>query len=299
MARYNEFERHIAGIFNSSKGLYWRNKHYGEVLAFKPATRGSGGECKTDVYVSLRNNGMEEDSIKITIKKVDAEFLANKMTALDAESLLGSDWSSILIRSIIAIKQQFIESEIIYKKPKKEPKDLFFTLGWKLEITNKKRKLSSLLDLTTEEIVNKVYRGCEQPDRRKNALVDNIPIRNSGVADYLLEGKSQDFSDIQSVLDRLIDLSTYSPPPVYMAFTANNYRLINDGADGKRTLAVAVKWSSSNGKLVEEFIFDAPLQYQGETDMMPLIKLSLKELGIETDSIRKNILDTIDVNALS
>ena len=298
MPRYNEFEQHLVALFNNATSLYWRNKNYSEIVAFKPATQGSGGECKTDIYVSLRNRGKEEDSIKITVKKADAEFLVNKMTASDAEGLFGSQWHSILVDAIIRIEKQFKDSKIIYVKPQKNPKDIYFTLGWKLEITNKIRNLSSELKLSPNDIVNKIYRGTEQPERRKDALVGIQIIENSGVADYLLEGDSLDFSDAQSVLNNLIDLSNYTPPPVYLAFTANNYRLIANKADGKRTLAVAIDWSLSDGKLVPKFIFESPLKYQGETHMMPSIKSALAEIGITTQSVDTNFLEEIDVESL-
>ncbi len=298
MPRYNEFESHLVQLFNASENLSWRDKSYSEIVACKPATQGSGGECKTDIYVSLRNMGQEEDSIKITVKKADAEFLVNKMTANDAESLFGCDWISILTESMKPIEKQFRQSKLIYVKPQKNPKDLFFTLGWKLEITNKIRNLSSELKLSPNDIVDKVYRGTEQPKRRKDGLVGNLVIENSGVADYLLEGNSIDFSDAQSVLNNLIDLSNYTPPPVYLAFTANNYRLIANKADGKRTLAVAIEWSLSNGRLVPKFIFESPLKYQGETHMMPFIKSALAEIGITTQSVDTNFLEEIDVESL-
>nr|WP_181716424.1 hypothetical protein [Psychrobacter sp.]QJS05521.1 restriction nuclease [Psychrobacter sp.] len=298
MPRYNEFESHLVQLFNASKNLSWRNKNYSEIFACKPATQGSGGECKTDIYVSLRNMGKEEDCIKITVKKADADFLVNKMTASDAEGLLGSNWSAILTESMKPIEQQFRTSKIIYISPKDDPKDMYFTLGWKLEITNKKRKLSSELKLSSNDIVNKVYRGTEQPERRKDALVDNVVIENSGIADYLLEGNSIDFSDTQSVLDKLIDLSSYTPPPVYLVFTANNYRVMANKADGKRTLAVAIEWSLSNGKLVPEFILESPLKYQGETHMMPSIKSALAQIGITTATMNTELLKELDIDSL-
>lgn len=298
MPRYNEFESHLVQLFNTSKNLLWRNKTYSEIFACKPATQGSGGECKTDIYVSLRNNGIEEDRIKITVKKVDAEFLVNKMTASDAEGLFGSQWNSILVESIKTIEKQFRQSKIIYVKPQNNPKDIYFTLGWKLEITNKIRNLSSELKLSPNDIVNKVYRGTEQPERRKDALVENVVIENSGIADYLLEGDSVDFLDAQSALDKLIDLSGYTPPPVYLAFTANNYRVLANKADGKRTLAVAIKWSLSNGKLVPEFILESPLKYQGETHMMPSIKSALEQIDITTATMNTELLKDLDIDSL-
>lgn len=298
MPSYRRLEEHLIDLFNSTNRVIWKNKEYTDISAYKPKVQNGGGECKTDIYVALRASD-KEDYIKITVKKSDAEFLANKMTVVDAEAVLGDDWEPIVLDAINSLEQAFKNSIVIYAKPNSNPKDLYFTLGWKLEITNKVRTLSSRINLPKSEIVDKIYRGTDQPDRRRDAIVANIVIKNSGVADYLLEGDISDFLDAQSVLDRLINLESYTPSPVYLAFTANNYRLIADKADGKRTLAVAIKWSLSNDKLVPEFIFNQPLVYQGETHMMPLIKEALSRLGITTATTNLELLKDIDIDSLS
>lgn len=298
MPHYRKFEEYLIDLFNSNNRIVWKNREYYDFSAYKPKVQNGGGECKTDIYIALRAAD-KEDCIKITVKKSDAEFLANKMTAIDAEAVLGDDWRSIVLDAISSLEQAFKNSIVIYAKPKIHPKDLYFTLGWKLEITNKVRNLSSKINLPESEIVDKIYRGTDQPDRRRDAVVGKVVIKNSGVADYLLEGNKSDFLDAQSVLDSLVDLESYTPSPVYLAFTANNYRLIADKADGKRTLAVAIKWSFSNNKLVPEFIFDQPLVYQGETHMMPLIKEALSMLGITTATTNLESLETIDIDSLS
>ncbi len=84
---------------------------------------------------------------------------------------------------------------------------------------------------------------------------------------------------LKDLINKLQDLRTYQSPQLYMAFTANNYRLVADKADGARTLAVAIKWSHQNGKLHPTFIFDEPLTYKGETHMQPHIKSALFSLN--------------------
>lgn len=281
MSNYSGFEQHVISIFNNCERLVWKGKIYREIRAFKPTT--SGGECRTDAYVSLMDAGKEVDVIKISIKKNDAEFMVNKLTAYDAESLLGSDWSNILINSINSIRDEFFKKDIFFSKPKKNPTEIRFTLGWKLEVTNKPRTLSTRLALSKKEIVNKIFRGTGQPDYRKRAFIGGHAVLNSGIADYLLEGNEDNFIDAQSIIDSLQDLSNYNPSDIYLVFTANNYRVPADKADGPRTLAVCISWETENNKIRPRLIFDKPLIYKGETNMMPILKQSLKAVNAPID----------------
>lgn len=289
MSRYSGLEQHVISLFNNCDSLIWKGREYKDIRAFKPTT--SSGECKTDTYVSLIHEDQEIDSIKISIKKDDAEFMGNKLTAVDAESLLGLNWNSILRQSIDSIHAKFISKEIFYLKPKINSTDIFFTLGWKLEIANKSRTLSTPLALSNREIVNKVFKGTEQPEYRKHAFVGGCIVANSGVADYLLEGNDSSFVNIQSVFNSLIDLSTYSPPDIHLIFTANNYRIMANKADGPRTLAVSVVWEKVGEKIRPRLIFDQPLAYRGESDMMPIIKNSLESIGIPKDTYLNESID--------
>lgn len=277
MSNYSGLEQHVINAFNNCESLVWKGSAYSEIRAFKPTT--SSGECRTDTYVSLMNAGVEVDAIKISIKKNDAEFMANKLTAQDAESLLGSDWDSILKESINLIRNEFIEKEIFFLKPKGDPSDINFTLGWKLEVANKPRTLSAPLALSKKETADKVFRGTGQPDYRKNAFINGHTVLNSGVADYLLEGSNNSFRDAQSILNSLQDLSNYIPSDIYLIFTANNYRIKANKADGPRTLAVCISWEVEGNKIRPRFIFDQPLVYKGETNMMPILKQSLETVN--------------------
>lgn len=293
MTNYSGLERHVIDIFNNCEDLVWNGRTYNQVRAFKPTT--SGGECKTDTYISLMDRGIEVDSIKISIKKDDAEFMGNKLTALDAESLLGLEWREILIESINSIRTEFLAKDIFYAKPKDNPTDIFFTLGWKLEVANKPRSLSTPLALSDREIVDKVFKGTGQPNYRKNAFVNGTVIPNSGIADYLLEGNNRSFTDAQSVLNSLNDLSIYSPPDIYLIFTANNYRIMANKADGPRTLAVCIAWELEGDVIRPRFIFDQPLLYKGETNLMPIIKNSLESVGISGNTY---LNPSVDIRSL-
>lgn len=289
MSNYSGLEQHVINAFNNCESLVWKGRVYSEIRASKPTT--SSGECRTDAYVSLMNAGLEVDAIKISIKKNDAEFMANKLTAQDAESLLGSDWSAILRNSINSIRNEFINKKVFFPKPKGDPTDINFTLGWKLEIANKPRTLSAPLALSKRETADKIFRGTGQPDYRKHAFINGQTVLNSGIADYLLEGNKVSFIDAQSIVNSLQDLSNYIPSDIYLIFTANNYRIKANKADGPRTLAVCISWEVEGNQIRPRFIFDHPLVYKGETDMMPILKHSLNAVNAPINLPMNNSVD--------
>lgn len=279
---YSSYELHIIDLFNNCENLIWNGKFFDRISACKPKAQGGGGEPKTDVYVLLENTqeGFKK-IIKISVKQNNAEFLANKLTAPVAEELFGCDWEKILIQSIDSIKSKFQMQEIVYLKPKQGTKqDAFITLGWKLEITNKARTLSTPLILDKKEIIQIVYKGINQPDRKRNAIVFGTIQENAGVAEYLLEGSLENHITIESILEDLQPLDSYTPSNIHLVFTANNYRFKANKADGPRTLAVAIEWTVDGSRLKPIFRFDVPLKFKGETDMMPIVKSCLKQLNI-------------------
>ena len=284
---YRDLEDYIVDLFNNIDGvIHWNNKTYDRIAACKPYPQRGGGECKTDVYVLL-NNIQEgtSDEIKISVKKDDAEFLANKLKAPVAEDLFGSDWKNILTDNINQIKNKFNikKNELAFLEPDRKTKeiDANFTLGWKLEVTNKIRELSFPLKLSNSEIIKIVFKGENQPIAKKNAVIfDGIIQENSGIAEYLISGNTDKYSNAQEVIDDLVNLNSYDAGDIYLAFTANNFRYNANKADGARALVIAVEWSIKNNRLYPTIIFDEPLTYEGERNMMPILKECLVQLGI-------------------
>lgn len=284
---YILYETHIVNLFNQCENLIWQGNFFDKVSACKPrsqrliAGQGSGGEPKTDVYVLLENIGTGlKEIIKISVKQDNAEFFANKLTATVAEDLLGCDWKNILIKNINLIQEHFTRQKITYFKNIRGVKDAFFTLGWKLEIINKRRKLSVPLILDQEEVIQLIYKGVNQPDSKRNAIVFDKVEENSGIADYLLKGDIKKHQTVESIIKDLKFLDSYTPENLHLAFTANNYRFKANKADGDRHLVVSINWEVKEGRLKPNFDFSNPLCFTGQKDKMPLIKSCLSELGI-------------------
>lgn len=248
----------------------------------KPRPSSPGGECKTDVYVKgvdCKGNILE---LKISVKdKNTNEFQANKLTKEDASNYFGENWSDIIEKASRSIAEKFENKPLIFAKPKYPTKVNSITLGWKLEIANKPRKLSAKISLTDKGIRDYVFKGSKLSEEKKNAKVNGVEIKNSGVADYLLFANKDEIKNktANDIVSELIPIDKYTPPDIYLIFTANNYRTDEDSADGPRSLAVQIGWSCTNGKLTPKFIYEGPLLKTGETDMKPLLLSALKSLG--------------------
>lgn len=283
---YNDYELHIIDLFNKCENITWNNRLFNKISACKPKGQGRGGEPKTDVYVLLENTlSNDQDTIKISVKKNNSEFLANKLTMEAAKSILGDDWENIVLQAIEFLKYKFEAQDLVYLKTimkKGVPyEDAYFTLGWKLEITNKRRELSIPFIADKKLITQVVYKGINQPEKMRHAVVFNAIKENSGIADYLLEGSKDIHTTVESILEDLQLLDDYIPENPHIIFTANNYRFKAKKADGPRSLAVVIDWTVKDGRLKPDFRFDVPLQFKGEKDMMPIVKLCLKQLNIK------------------
>lgn len=298
--QYKIFENKILSVFNKCNSLTWNNIVYSEVKAFKPRPtktpdNKSGGECRTDIYVSLRQNGKEVDCIKITAKLINSEFIVNKLKPNDAESLLGEGWSSIIREHIASIKNSFLMSDVIYKRAG----DICFTLGWRLDVTKKSnRNLLVPITMSKKDIRHVVFRGCKQPDNRKNAKVGTKVINNSGIADYLLEEAKADFKDANSLIAGLDDLTTYNPPPIYFAFIASNYRIKANKVEGSRCLAVNVSWSVTNNKLNGKIECDKPLECMGGADVLPSLRQAMHVIGLNPTEFNEAKVKDFDINTI-
>ncbi|MCU7202486.1 hypothetical protein [Turicibacter sanguinis] len=274
---YGLLEQHIIDLFEKEKYFVFNNIQYEVQLVGKP--RPMSGECKTDVYVLGKNN---ENTIELKISVKDeetTEFQGNKLTADVVETYLGSNWSDILTKGILQIKQEFENRPLIYVTKHHPTLPNSITLGWKLEISTKKRNLCTEIPLNDQEIRDYVYKGTTQSEIKMNSSINGQTIINSGVANYIIKSTISKLNTTSDVISQLIDIDKFKIDPTYFIFTANNYRTVEDKSDGNRTLAVAIKWEFINHQLTPNFIYDQPLKFTGRDDMKPYLLDALKQLG--------------------
>lgn len=283
---YGKLEEHVIQTFQNQRIFTYQEKLYELLVAGKPRPQGSGGECKTDVYVAAKQQ--ESDDVvefKISVKSEETqEFQGNKLTRDDAEAYFGGGWEEIVVEATTSLKDSFEDRVLLYASGKHPTKPNSITVGWKLEIASKPRALSVKAPLTDQEIKDYVYKGTNQSQEKKNSCVNGQVIEMSGVADYLLASSIESINNVEDVITQMKKIDDVDVADTYLIFTANNYRTDVDKADGPRALAVRIEWECQNRKLTPMFYYDHPLLYTGERDMRPLVKKALQEIGKENIS---------------
>ena len=277
---YGELEHHIIKTMQRDRLFEYHHRLYELLNVGKPRPQGNG-ECKTDVYIELaeRNTGRRHE-LKISVKTDGAqEFQENKVSAKRAEAYFGEDWQDIIIEATNNLRESFENRILLYASGAYPIRPNSITLGWKLEIASKPRKLSVRAPLTDQEIRDYVYKGVNQSANKRNAVVNGEVIPGSGVADYLLVTTINRIRSPQDVLSQIVSIDDADINDTYLIFTANNYRTDVDTADGPRALAVRIEWQIHNKRLVPTFHYDEPLMYIGERDMAPLVRNALNILG--------------------
>lgn len=276
--KYRDLEDRVIDIFNSTKTFMRGEDQFTVITAAKPST--SAGECKTDVYVLFEDSSHNQYEFKISVKtRSSNEFQENKVTPEKAEAYFGPTWVQIISSATQSLKETFESRPLIYVSGKHPTKPNSITLGWKLEIASKSRSLSVKAPLTDQEIRDYVFAGTNQSSSKKNAYVNNIVINDSGVANSILITELGEINNVYDILNQLILIDRMAIPPIYLIFTANNYRTDVESADGPRNLAVYIKWETRNNKLVPIFVYDDPLYKTGERDIKPLLINALKTIG--------------------
>ena len=274
-------ERRIGKIFAQGKVFTLNGNTYEILLSGKPTCK--SGEPKTDIYCkAFCHETAEEIELKISFKKKNADFLENKTSSKRAEQLLGVNWSKIIIDATKSISDEFKEKPLIFKKKYGHTDNGAITLGWKFELLRvKSGDLSGSMNLSTAQIID-VYSGTNLSDDKKNAIVNNTVIENSGIANYIL-WESDYTDDLQMIVDNLVTIEKYvdQHSEIFFACKALNYRTFKNKYDGNRPLSVYVEWNAVNGKLTHRLVFNEPLIRGGNYAADKLLQ-AMKTLGLKT-----------------
>lgn len=259
---YAELENTVLSQFTEGQRIQYQNKDFLVLLSGKPKTN-KGGEPKTDCYIKLKDLSNEEiHEYKISCKlKSSNEFQENKVKAERAEEILGPDWENIIIKTSKKIEHLFKEKEVNNPKGLKRNKYGHLVLGWKIEIASKERTLSAELELSEQKIKDYIYKGTNQKEVKKNSYINNVQVKDSGIANYMLITEIEDINEPKDVLDRIIDIDKHKIDTHYLIFTAHTYSINKpkNKTDGNRSLAVRIEWELKNDKLYPNIKYDSPL----------------------------------------
>lgn len=285
MSTFSIAERDVKNFFNINDEIFFKGEKFKIAKLGKPTCL--SGEPKTDIYLLLTHQNKDLE-IKISYKKDNADFLENKIKPERAKQLFGENWENIIQNSTMRVKDKFLNKKLIYKASKGRTLKGAITLGWKFELVNKANgELSGELTCT-KSILLDIYSGNNLSSDKRNAMVNGEIIPNSGVANYILQGNT--FLSAQEILDKIesIDDFVKTSPKIYFACKALNYRTFENKFDGDRPLAVQIEWKIIEGKLSPNFIFNRPLNFNGNK-VAEKLKNCLSELNIRnTDDINAN-----------
>ena len=206
---YGKLEEHIIDLFQKERLFAYHGKMYDLMNVGKPRPQGSG-ECKTDVFVRAKEQVSGEiEDIKISVKtEGDQEFQENKVSKDRAEAFFGKTWEVIVSNATESLKSSFENRVLLFASGHHPTKPNSVTVGWKLEIASKPRALSVKAPLTDREIRDYVYKGTNQIEEKKNAVVNGIIIENSGIADYLLVTTIEKTKNVADIISQMESIDT-------------------------------------------------------------------------------------------
>lgn len=296
MSNFSQNERYVLSLFLPNNEFVYGGVTYKVIESGKPTT--SKGEPKTDIYVrSISLDNMKELEFKISFKQDNADFLENKMTSERAEQIFGPNWQSIIESFTTSIEHKFANRNYVFKNSEKRTSAGSITLGWRFELVNKPGgDLSGLANLTPEQVLE-VYTGRKLDDKKKHAAVNGRVIRNSGVANCMINCDVTYLQSIQDAVNNIISIEEFAQnnPNVYFVCKALNYRSFDDKIEGNRPLSVFINWRVANGRLVPDLVFSNPLLTKGN-EVRDQLKQSLRLLGIiNTDDINADNIASLHI----
>ena len=283
MPDFSASEAHVCCLFPANTQFIYNGENYSVVLSGKP--RPSRGECKTDVYIHAKKDNGEVKIFKISVKQTNADFLENKMSLERAKEIFGADAQSIISKSILTIKNSFEQDYMVCFNKYRRTEAKTIKLGWKFELLwVESGDKSGLMSLTETQKLD-VLAGIHLSDDKKDCLVDDHYIKNSGVADYMLVVDPDHLpKSANECMASIQDIREYARKVnMYFACKALNYRAVANKWDGDRPLSVYVDWNIVDGKLTPSIIYSNPLGKKGN-EVGDKLLTCLRQLGIRASN---------------
>lgn len=261
---YATAENHIVTLFAPGATFNYKGKEFTSVVSDKPRVEKGGGEGKTDIYVKAVDADGNEEEIKISYKKENADSYENWVSAARAEATFGENWRDVVSEAVEKNKEKFTSAKKYDRRKrsaKSNDKGGSYTLGYAFDIRSNERNLSVRLDNLTHEQEKEIYSGATLPAVKKDCVVNGKVVKDSGVATHMLVSDSA--KTPQEAIDSLVSMDDYVSShrgQLHMAFKAVNYYYYENKGEASRPLAVTVNWSkNSRGRMVSTVDTSNPL----------------------------------------
>lgn len=262
------YERALLETFSPGASFNMEGRRLVVEGAGKPIPHaGRQGEPKTDVFVLAHDADTGEPvQIKISYKRENADFLENKMTAERFYSIVGNNKTAM--DAIREAAHARFGGKVLGPETKtiKGEEEIVYTLGYRADLVNKGGRNTIPWNPSHEEIMD-IYAGTTLSPEKKHSIVpglnDGKPIKNSGVASYILVSDKLD--NVQEVADNLVPIESYvkQNPTVYFSLRAVNFRQKADKWDSNRPLMYHVNWTKKDdGTISGEVDLFKPFQHR-------------------------------------
>lgn len=261
---YATAENNIVNLFEPGATFSYKGREFTSVVSDKPRVGTGGGEGKTDIYVKAVDADGNEEEIKISYKKENADSYENWVSAARAEATFGENWKSVVTEAIEKNQEKFLSAKKYDRRlrsSKSASKGGAYTLGYAFDIRSNSRNLSVQLDNLTHEQEKEIYSGATLPESKKNCVVNGSVVEDSGVATHMLV--SDTAKTPQEAIDSLVSMDDYVSShrgQLHMAFKAVNYYYYENKGEASRPLAVTVNWEKNkHGRMVNTLDTSNPL----------------------------------------
>ena len=275
-------EENVIKVFNAVPIFTYNDKEYRLLVCGKPRSQTGSGEPKTDIYTKFIVDGVDIEEIKISLKQTDYEFLENKIRFERFEALVGKGNGEKKVREIVetifkqdlhGFEKSSIPQDDVIRHPGEAPCTKYL-LGYRLDITNKKcANRSCPLNLTLNE-KKEIFTGATLDEGKRNAVVNGMVIKDSGVANMFLEMNVSGEETPQEILDRC---RSFDDDSLYEDFEpVGTLKAVNYFSNGKyehRRLAVCVEYSYDGTQVVPKFVIERPLVIKTSEVVGKLLKV--------------------------
>ena len=296
-----ENEKLLEKLFQPSARFIYEGIEYESEISDKPRSQDGNGEPITDLYVQAKPTKEKIDNLilKISLKKINWEFIKNHMQKKDAEELFFEDYNYIIKKYIersydllkdLPVVNLDYSGRIINKKMETGA----FTLGWEMMVTKKNRYES--YGKLPGKYVNELVLGEHLQKNRRNARVNEKIITDSGIPTHVLTKNLEENSTFEDIFNDEVILPIEKFIGKYQNYfhvilKANNYRsLRNDKTskgrcDGSRPLFIQNRWFVRNDCLDRELICNFDKAFDRNDQNRESLEEALDQLGIDIENI--------------
>lgn len=302
---YQRVEGGVLDLLAKGTELLIDGKRYVIRESDKPSARG-GGEPKTDVYALAMSDDGNARELKISVKADNADFFENKVSASRAEEFLGDEWRS----KLEAVTPQLAET--VAQRKLIDADKHTVTLGYRLDIMNKKSGTASVPFVTDYDTKLEIITGANASEDKRDAIVGGRQVKDSGVANLVFHADKGLPDDATDLIASCVtaEQEARDMPDMYAAAKAVNLRLDGSGRtrgkehddprdlwafDTNRPLLIPIHYTVEKDRAKAEVTTNEALQY-GARDTYNEARAALEEIGVVYSS---DLVDDYTVNIAS